>query len=91
LSEIHFTPKLQEKPTDRSYSLGNACGADGFRKTQRVRGRGIEGKKLAAEPEVASERSQSVVRIGAGEEGGCTLERLHSSSVAGPAISAYIV
>jgi hypothetical protein len=41
--------------------------------------------------EVVGERCQPVVRAGAFEERGGTLECLHSSSVAERAISAYIV
>jgi hypothetical protein len=58
---------------------------------QRIGRQPIERQQLAHESELADKICQPVGRAGTLKQRGGTLESLHSSSVAEPAVSAYIV
>jgi hypothetical protein len=91
LPKIRVILKIEDESADRPSSLGDTCGADTRGEMQRIGRQPIERQQLARESEVADEICQPVGRAGALKELSGTLESLHSSSVAEPAISAYIV
>jgi len=88
---LGLIPKIQDEAADRPGALRDASGPDGSREMERVCRHWIKGQQLVPESELTDELCQAFVGAGAFEQRGGTLESLHSSSVAEPAISAYIV
>ena len=89
--KIGIILKSQSESADRSDALGDAGGSDGAGKMECICRHEIQRQQLPGESELADELCQPFPRAGAPKQRGGTLESLHSSSVAGPAISSYIV
>ena len=91
LSKIRVSLKIQGEATDRTDALDDVSGAEATGQTECIFRYCIEGQQLPLESELAQEVGQTLRRACVPKQRGSTLESLHPSSVAAPAISACIV